>query len=72
MVHYGGMGCGQSCGQLESELWRMMKIMTVCVRSAVMLDGEVSKYVDTLVIYKELQRDVRYHETYARHMPNTV
>ena len=50
----------------------MMKIMTVCVRSAVMLDGEVSKYVDTLVIYKELQRDVRYHETYARHMPNTL
>ena len=29
-------------------MWRIIKKMTECARSAVMLDGEISKYVDSL------------------------
>ena len=29
-------------------MWEMMKNMTECARSAVMLDGELSNYVDIL------------------------
>ena len=29
-------------------MWRLMKNMTECARSAVMLDGELSKYLDIL------------------------
>ena len=29
-------------------MWRMMKKMTECARSAVMLDGDISKYVHIL------------------------
>ena len=39
-------------------MWRMKKNMTECARSAVMLDGEISQYVD--IFFKELHRDVRY------------
>ena len=31
-------------------MWRMMKKITECARSAVLLDGEISKYVDILRI----------------------
>ena len=31
---------------IRENMWRMMKNMTECARSAVMLDGENSKYVD--------------------------
>ena len=30
---------------IREKMWRMMKNMTECARSAVMLDGEISKYV---------------------------
>ena len=33
---------------IRGRMWRMMKKMTEGERSAVMLDGEISKYVDTL------------------------
>ena len=33
---------------IRGKMWRMMKKMTECARSAVMLDGEISKYVDIL------------------------
>ena len=33
---------------IRENMWRMMKKMTECARSARMLDGEISKYVDTL------------------------
>ena len=33
---------------IRGSMWRMMKNMTECARSAVMLDGEISKYVDIL------------------------
>ena len=36
---------------IRGKMWRMTKNMTECARSAVMLDGEVSKY-DT-IFYKE-------------------
>ena len=39
--------------------------MTECARSAVMLDGEISKFVEC---YKELHRDVRYHPIYSRYI----
>ena len=45
------MGCGKGCGKLgsdEKKMWRTMKIMPEFSRSAVMLDGEISKYVDIL------------------------
>ena len=32
----------------KRKMWRMMKNMTECARSAVMLDGEILKYVDIL------------------------
>ena len=31
---------------IRGKMWRMMKNRTKCARSAVMLDGEISKYVD--------------------------
>ena len=31
-------------------MWRMMKNMTECARSAVMLDGEISNYVDIVEV----------------------
>ena len=34
--------------KVRGKTWRMMKNMTECARSAVLLDGEVSKYVDIL------------------------
>ena len=34
--------------EISGEMWRMMKHMTERARSAVMLDGEVSKYVDNI------------------------
>ena len=33
---------------IRGKMWRMMKNMTECARSAVMLDGEKSKCVDIL------------------------
>ena len=33
---------------IRGKMWRMMKSMTECARSAVMLDGEISNYVDIL------------------------
>ena len=33
---------------IRGKRWRMMKTMTECARSAVMLNGEISKYVDIL------------------------
>ena len=33
---------------VRGNMWRMMKNMTDCARSAVMLDGEVSRHVDIL------------------------
>ena len=30
-------------------MWRTMKILTECARSAMVLDGEISKYVDILL-----------------------
>ena len=33
---------------IRGKMWRMLKKMTECTRSAVMLDGEISKYVDIL------------------------
>ena len=42
----GEMGCGSSCGKLGVEE-RMRKMMG-CARSVVMLDGELSKYLDIL------------------------
>ena len=33
---------------VSGKMWRTMKNMTECTRSAVMLDGEVSNYVDIL------------------------
>ena len=33
---------------IRGKMWRTMKKMTECARSAVMLDGEISKYVDIL------------------------
>ena len=41
------MGCGKSCGKLGLAE-RMIKKISECVRSAVMLDGKTSKYVDIL------------------------
>ena len=32
----------------RGKMWRMMKNMTECARSAVMLDGEISKRIDIL------------------------
>ena len=32
----------------RENMWGMMKLMTECARSAVTLDGEISKYVDIL------------------------
>ena len=32
----------------RGKMWRMIKNMTECARSAVMLDGEISTYVDIL------------------------
>ena len=49
MTRYGETGCGKSCGKLgssEENMWRMMKNLTECSRNAVMLDGEISNYVD--------------------------
>ena len=40
----------------------IVKKMTECARSAVMLDGEISKYVE---FYKESLRDSRYHQIYS-------
>ena len=42
---------------IRGKMWRMMKILTECARSVVMLDGEISKYVD---IHKVLHSDVHY------------
>ena len=33
---------------IRGKIWRMVNKMTECARSAVMLDGEISKYVDIL------------------------
>ena len=33
---------------IRGKMWEMIKRMTKCARSAVMLDGETSKYVDIL------------------------
>ena len=33
---------------IRGKVWRMMKNTTECATSAVMLDGEISKYVDIL------------------------
>ena len=33
---------------IRGKMWRMMKSMTECARSAVMLDGEISIYVEIL------------------------
>ena len=33
---------------IRGNMWSMMKNMTECARSAVMLDGELSNYVDIL------------------------
>ena len=30
-------------------MWKMMKKMAECARSSVMLDGEISKYVDDVL-----------------------
>ena len=48
MTQHGEMGSGKSGGKLglRENMWRMMKKMAECTRSAVMLDGEISKYVD--------------------------
>ena len=43
---------------IRGKMWRTMTSITECARSAVMLDGEISNYVDIL---QELHRDVRYH-----------
>ena len=40
---------------IREKMWRMMKNITECARSAVMLDGEITTEVDIL---KELHRDV--------------
>ena len=50
MTQHGEMGSGKSGGKLglRENMWRMMKKMAECTRSAVMLDGEISKCVDTL------------------------
>ena len=34
--------------EIRGKMWRIMKNMTECARSAVMLGGEISKYVDIL------------------------
>ena len=34
--------------EIRGKMWGMMEKMTECARSAVMLDGEISKYVDIL------------------------
>ena len=31
---------------MRGKMWRMMTVITECARSAVMLDGEISRYVD--------------------------
>ena len=46
-------------------MWRMINSTTEGARSAVMLDEEISKYVD---ICKEFPRDVRYHPIYLRYI----
>ena len=33
---------------IREKMWRMMKNVTECAKSAVMLDGAISKYVDIL------------------------
>ena len=35
-------------GNGRGQMWRMMKKMTECAKTAVMLDGEIPKYVDIL------------------------
>ena len=44
------MGYGKKMWKIgiRGSMWRMMKKMTECARSAVMLDGEMSKCVDIL------------------------
>ena len=46
-------------------MWRMMKHKTEWATSAVMLDGEISKYVDIL---QGVHRDVHYHPIYSRYI----
>ena len=41
------MGCGKICGSLGSEerCWERLKNRTECVKSVVLLDEKISKYV---------------------------
>ena len=67
MTHYGEIGFGKNCEKfvIIGKMWRMMKNMSECARSSVMLDGEISKYVD---IYKESHRCVLDHPIYSRYI----
>ena len=53
-------------------MWRMLKNMTACARSAVMLDGEMSNYVDVFqgsrtgmctLLPKTIQGKFQYHDS---------
>ena len=55
--------------EIRGKTWRMIKNMTECATSAVMLDGEILNYVDIL---QELDRNVRYHLIYSRQTLNDM
>ena len=48
--------------QNRGKMWRVMKKMTACARSAAILDGEISKHVE--ILQGVAQRNVCYHPIY--------
>ena len=49
-------------------MWRLMKNITECARSVVMLDGEISNYVDILQGVVQESTLSRYHPIYSRYI----
>ena len=53
---------------VRGNTWRMMKKMTGCAKSTVMLDGEISNYVDILQGVAQGCTDVRFHLVYSMYI----